>query len=128
MIGAMGGTVQSAGASVTIPPGALDQPVLITVHTVASGFPPLGAAPLTVYAFEPHFQSFNAQVQVSLPVSGAGQFQLYQAHPGDMTWAVGTVSRVGDFLQFGVSHFTFFAAALGGGPCGLPGTAGRSGT
>jgi hypothetical protein len=81
-IGAMGGTVDFAGATLVVPPGALDHDVVITVSELFDGSEPTVTA---VYTFEPAGLVFAVPATVTFTL---------EKPPFDLAvyWAAGTTS------------------------------------
>jgi hypothetical protein len=123
-IGAEGGAVQSADsrADVVIPPGALADPVLVTVEPATSS--PAGVLAETAYDFGPDGTLFSIPATVSIAYEPAnlppGTFasDLYLARAAADFWVPAASSTV-DSLDYTVSapvtHFSTYGIAAGGG-------------
>jgi hypothetical protein len=87
-IGPNGGTVESGGASVTIPAGALAEDTEIGVAEVAPPVPlPSGyVARSPVYAFTPHGLSFSSPVSIAIDYTETADTVLRLADASDTTW------------------------------------------
>jgi hypothetical protein len=82
-VGAAGGTVQTPGAVLTIPAGALSSNVVISVTPDAASVPPEFTAFSPVYRFEPSGTTFLTPVTITLtlttPAANATVFELNAA-------------------------------------------------
>lgn len=114
---AAGGTVAGAqGASVTVPPGALQQPATIRIANDSSGAPPLPpelAVAGSIWAVTPHGASFDEPVEVRLPAPTATlqpnqQLAIAKAEPGGAWELMPTQSQDGA-LTTSVTSFSYFA-------------------
>jgi hypothetical protein len=114
VIGVDGGTVTTpAGALVTIPFGALDQPIAITVQTGTAAAPGGLGAVSPLYLFGPDGTVFAKPVTVSLPLPrGVTDASLYWSKLGSTTEfeAIGGTIANG-FITVETPHFS--AAVIG---------------
>lgn len=97
LVGPEGGTVETQGVRVTIPEGALTEPVTIGIHRLDAaeiaalpGFDAIdgataGALTPDVFAFTPHGTSFQVGVTIQLPATD-GQTILRLDDEADPTW------------------------------------------
>jgi hypothetical protein len=108
-VGAAGGTVQTPGAVLTIPAGALSSNVVISVTPDAASVPPEFTAFSPVYRFEPSGTTFLTPVTITLtlttPAANATVFELNAAGGYDGlvtttndTTASAATLRLGDFF------------------------------
>lgn len=123
-IGPAGGTVEAAdGTSVTIPPGALAQEVMIGVSVLANAQAPRGATLLgAVYLMTPEGQRFDKPVRVKvawdmarLPMGrSTNEAKLYTAGnaPNALLAALPTSTVEGAFVAADSDHFSLFLAAV----------------
>jgi ZU5 domain-containing protein len=105
-VGPEGGTVETAGVTLTIPAGALDADVEITITTTHQN-PPAGfvsASP--IFAFSPEGQQFALPVEVRIDFTGAadGIDVIWSLPAGDGFAAIGGSidgqTAVGDITHF----------------------------
>ncbi|MCE9635153.1 MAG: FG-GAP-like repeat-containing protein [Planctomycetes bacterium] len=111
-----------AGASVSIPPGALGFPFPILIGTAAPFVPPGGAAPAgPPVFFGPDGQSFASDVTVTLPFDAAvfeGDVSRLVVYVRDAQGAASvvpppyTIDAVGGTLSFPTPHFSDYVAAV----------------
>ncbi len=111
-IGETGGIVEGPrGTRAEIPPGALREPVTISISVVETGFSALPAtAQGDVFAFEPHGLSFDLPVTLTLPHSGQPEeLAVYTSDP-EADWSVlrGAVDYGAQAVTVQVEHFSFF--------------------
>lgn len=109
-IGEEGGEVDGpGGVGLTIPPGALDSDVEITVSVTTSGFESLPAvSDGAVFAFEPHGLTFNVPVTIRIPHTGVpDEVAMYTASVGS-GWSKLEASKGAAELETQVEHFSFF--------------------
>lgn len=109
-IGTEGGMVSGPnGTRVTIPEGALDEDVEVSISVASNGFSQLPAlANGAIYAFEPHGQQFNEPVTIRIPHTGnPAELALYTSEPGD-DWTKLHAELDTSFATIEVSHFSFF--------------------
>jgi hypothetical protein len=114
-IGAAGGTHLISGAQISVPAGALAQNTVLSIKASTSGYPVFASGDTlvsTVYAFEPHGQTFAKPVTVAITHTGGtdGVLALVTASPG-AAWmdVTGATSASSTAMQGNVDHFTFFA-------------------
>jgi len=119
VVGSAGGTVTGdGGASVSVPGGALDHDVTITISREASAAPPLPYAdsvePVSsVFTITPHGLGFQAPVTVTLPIDPAlvrdgDQLVVLKAQPAG-TWVVHAEAvRQGASVAVAVRDFSVF--------------------
>ena len=104
------------GVRVTVPEGALDEPVAITVSKDASLAPDLPdgvAVAGHIFAMQPHGQTFARPVQVRLPVAGGAapagsRLALAKADPGGAWHLIENVTVEGGQLVAEVDSFSLF--------------------
>lgn len=110
-VGQEGGEVAGPnGVGLSIPPGALDQDVEITISVTTTGFETLPAVSEgEVFAFEPHGLTFNSPVTISIPHSSSvpDEVAMYTASLGS-DWSKLTATKGAAALQVEVDHFSFF--------------------
>ena len=128
-VGAAGGTVTDAGgASVTIPPGALTEDVVISVKTYqdpATGPFPVGPVPafLGGAQFGPAGTDFLSPVTITMPtrapLNPGDDYNLFVYDTVNLRWEIvkgpAIVAADGQSLVGEISHFSFFN---GGGTAG----------
>ncbi len=119
-IGSEGGELAlPEGGRLTVPPGALDAEVAISVSVVSTpeipGFEPVGP----VYHFEPEGTTFAVPATVELPFDGDGEALVALWTDPDGSWTQ-LAATVGDgVLVAEVEHFSEGTAAKKAGPeCG----------
>jgi len=106
------------GASLSIPPGAVDEDVQITATLItdlvgndyASAPDYADEVPFAI-ALEPHGLQFNEPATLSLPfLSGSGPVILRTDDGSDSTWeAAGRVTTDGDVAQIAIAGFSGYA-------------------
>lgn len=110
-IGASGGSVTlPGGAWVVVPEGALAQDVQVNIALATDGFPAIAGepAPLEVYAFTPHGQTFSKPVTIRVPTRGDTVLELLVSQPGGDWSSVADAQISGDFLEAQVTHFSYY--------------------
>jgi uncharacterized membrane protein len=125
-IGPAGGTLEIAGASITLSSGAVPEDVTVrgaTVDQVNAKLPRGLSLTGTIYAFTPHGTEFASPAQIELPRRRSGKvFTLDDEQ--DPTWSeVPEVVASGGSFRFSVSHISLFAELSGTEPA-TPGAAG----
>jgi uncharacterized membrane protein len=125
-IGPAGGTLEIAGASITLPSGAVPEGVTVrgaTVDQVDAKLPSGLSLKGNIYAFTPHGTEFASPAEIKLPRRHSGKvFTLDDEQ--DSTWSeVPEVVASGDSFRFSVSHISLFAE-LAGTEQTTPGAAG----
>lgn len=118
-IGPQGGRLEANGVSITIPAGALDDEVVITVERTSETTPSHLVAHSPVFRFGPAGTTFNVPVTVEIAFSGVPDAaQIYWTRPDDNTYegAGGTV--VGDVVRAQISHFSLGFAGSATDDCG----------
>lgn len=129
-VGSSGGTVESpSGVSVSIPSGALDNDVDMTVEPVPSdeisaSLPSDTQLAGTTHRFAPHGTTFLSPVTISLPYTGSANTVLRLDDDNDTTWEeVLGASFASGVATFETSSFSLYAAAnTTATTCGPPGT------
>lgn len=109
-VGQEGGDVAGpAGVGLSIPPGALDEDVEITVSVTTSGYEALPAVSEgAVFSFEPHGLTFNVPVTISIPHTGVpDEIAMYTSSLGS-GWSKIEASKEATVLRTQVEHFSFF--------------------
>ena len=109
-VGQEGADVEGpSGVELSIPPGALDEDVEITISVPSSGFEVLPAvADSVVFAFEPHGLQFNIPVTISIPhTSLPEEIAMYTSSLGG-EWTRLDAARGATELRAEVDHFSFF--------------------
>jgi hypothetical protein len=114
VVGAEGGRVEHPnGTRVDIPAGALTDDTPITIDDDDTAAPPLSDGYTLVgpmMAFEPHGETFGADVVLTIPQSsGTMNVDLLRADPGGTWTVVGNISASKDFVQTNTSHFSYYA-------------------
>ena len=130
VIGPEGGELELGGASVSIPPGALDSEVELGVTWVPKDSPdiPDDQSQLgQVIAFTPHGMKFNLPVTVTVPFLDVQdtERQLLVSQPGGAWEVVPGTEVVGDTMVAQVDHFSFLFVAGVLFPCADNGQCGE---
>ncbi len=113
-IGPAGGDHLVPGAGTSIPSGALTRETVISIRSVTAGYPALSADDTllsSVYAFEPHGQTFARPVAVAIEYSGGagGVVTFLTADPGGTWTEVPGATIQAAAVGASVTHFSFFA-------------------
>jgi hypothetical protein len=123
-IGPAGGTLEVGGATITVPAGALDEEVTLTLAIAGALTAPLpdGLAAVTPQVWlTPHGQIFALPVTVELPLDDAPAgtaFAWYLDDEEDTEWAPLAAAVVDDdVLRYQTTHFS----GQGGADCGQGG-------
>ena len=121
MVGPEGGTVTgTGGAQIVVPPGALAQPVALSITQPGIGAPalPAGATGFgPVLTLTPHGTQFKVPVLVTVPfdpalVPAGTEPALYKTLPGEAAWEPVTGTQLqGDTLTAAVQSFSSFTVA-----------------
>ncbi len=112
-IGPAGGTLAGpAGAGLQVPAGALEETVTVRISVNPADSPELPAtAGGMVFAFEPHGQTFDKPVTITLPhTSKPDEVAVYTAPDSDGQWSAirSGVSVDPAATRIEVTHFSFF--------------------
>lgn len=105
-VGASGGTISAAGATLHVPAGALDHDVSIVVTPLANDAPQGYVAHSAMYRFEPEGLQFHVPAEIEMKVDGAGaQDKIFWTEPdGHFVGLPSTPS--GGTLHANVAHFS----------------------
>ena len=109
VIGVDGGSVTTpAGAVITVPFGALDRPVTVTVQTGTAPAPDGVGAVSPLYQFGPEGTVFNKPVTVSLPLPrGVTDASVYWSKLGSTTEFEAIGGAIADgFITVETAHFS----------------------
>src|SRR4051812_23653743 len=114
VVGEAGAIIVAGGAAITIPKGALAEPVEISVQQVQTGYPEArGLASEQMFAFLPHGTQFLEPVTITIPHDhGDDQdLALYTSEP-NVAWSLVPGARFSsDYASAEVNHFSFFFAS-----------------
>jgi hypothetical protein len=110
-----GGTIAVNGASLTIPKGALPEPVPISVEKTSQAVPKGFTAYSPVYAFRPSGLVFAKPASVTMQFAGDRQ------HAGMYWTGEGTFNRIGggvsgNHVTASINHFSFGFVGTGSSP------------
>lgn len=112
-----GGTIETTGASITIPAGALSEDTAITVEVLLSGVPDADKVASLVYDFGPDGTEFNEPVELTIAlnksVPDGMEAKLAWYDEEAEVWTPLADSKLqGDEVTATTTHFTLFAIVL----------------
>ena len=112
-IGADGGTVSLDGASLVVPPGALDADVEITMRRWKNPLPPPITGYSPRYEFLPDGTTFKRALSLTIPFQGGADARVFWSTP-EGHWEDHGGTIVGDTIRTVVTHFS--SGGAGGTP------------
>lgn len=106
VVGAAGGEISVAGATITVGAGALPEDVEITVQEEPTEVPEGHEAYSSVYHFEPSGLTFDAPVTVRIPYAGSEPAALFWSKDDGTGYEVIPSTVVDGALEGEVTHFS----------------------